>query len=119
MMKVAKDFKFEACHSLPHLPEGHKCRRMHGHSYRFRVECDGPVDERGFVIDYQEISDAVKPLVERLDHHNLNDHIEPSTAENLAIYIWGWLEGILPLSRVTVFETASTRVVYDGRIGGG
>ena len=66
---VGKEFRFEAAHSLPHLPEGHKCKRQHGHSYRFRVDISGPVDGRGFVIDYAEIHAAIFPLVEeKLDH---------------------------------------------------
>lgn len=68
LFTVSKDFSFEAAHSLPHLPVGHKCRNVHGHSYRFRVECTGPLDARGFVVDFAEISAAVKPIVERIDH---------------------------------------------------
>ena len=113
MITVAKDFNFEAAHSLPHLPEWHKCRRLHGHSYQFRVEVDGEIDERGFVIDYAEISEAVNPIVKRLDHFNLNEIFDfHTTAENLAV----WLYNEIPLdvSRIVFFETASTSVIYDG-----
>lgn len=111
MITVAKEFKFEAAHSLPHLPDGHKCKRLHGHSYRFRVEVDGKVDDRGFVVDYAEISAAVNPIVEKLDHHNLNDLFDfHTTAENLAVWLFNEIK--LPVSRVVFFETATTRVVY-------
>ena len=43
---VSKRFSFEAAHSLPHLPAGHKCRNLHGHSYVVEVLITGPLDER-------------------------------------------------------------------------
>jgi len=110
-MKVSKMFKFEAAHSLPYLPEGHKCRRLHGHSYRFEVECEGEVDDRGFVIDYADIAKAINPLVEKMDHQNLNDLFDfKTTAENLAIYIFTEANKSLPVSGVAFYETASTKV---------
>ena len=116
MFEVSKEFHFEAAHSLPHLPEGHQCRNLHGHSYRFRVVCRGPLDKRGFVLDYAEITDEVKPLVERLDHcaGGLNALFDfPTTAEHLARWIYDELKPTLPsLVRIEFFETASTQVVY-------
>ena len=116
MFTVTKDFYFEAAHSLPHLPDGHKCKRLHGHSYQFRVEVDGELDERGFVIDYAEISAAVDPLVERLDHHNLNELFDfHTTAENIARWIYNELQPLIPVSRIVLFETANTSVIYPTR----
>lgn len=117
MFSVSKEFNFEAAHSLPHLPEGHKCRRPHGHSYRFRVEVDGELDERGFVVDYAEIGRVVDPLLAILDHHNLNEVMDvPSTSENLA----AWLHFRIARSdvlhrrtvRIVVMETANTSATY-------
>ena len=112
---VSKRFSFEAAHSLPHLPAGHKCRELHGHSYVVEIHCSGPLDARGFVIDFAEISAVVKPLIDRLDHRNLNDVLPvPSTAENLAAWIMNELTPHLPtLSRVDVFETARTRATVE------
>lgn len=124
---VSKRFSFEAAHSLPHLPEGHKCRNLHGHSYVVEVFCTGPVDERGFVVDYAEISAAMKPLIDRLDHQNLNEvftadvfsnntfgertMIIHTTAENLAWWFMDSLSSTLPLiTAVQVYETAKTCV---------
>jgi 6-pyruvoyltetrahydropterin/6-carboxytetrahydropterin synthase len=115
MFTVTKDFRFEAAHSLPHLPKGHKCRRPHGHSYRIRLECTGPLDKRGFVVDYAEIAAAVNPVIARLDHHDLNKILRvPTTAENLAEWIFRHICEQLPdLRRVVVFETDTTSVIYD------
>lgn len=118
MFTVTKEFRFEAAHALPHLPEGHKCRRLHGHSYKFRVEVDGELDERGFVIDYAEISEVVDPVVRQLDHHNLNELFDFHTsAENLAKWIFDELSKTLPVSRIVLFETANTSVIYPARRG--
>lgn len=112
MLTVTKEFRFEAAHSLPHLPDGHKCKRLHGHSYRFRVEVTGEVDDRGMVLDYAEIGAAVDPIVARLDHQNLNELFTfYTTAENLVI--WLAKEIPLPVSRIVLFETATTSVVYS------
>lgn len=116
--EVAKEFRFEAAHSLPHLPDGHKCRRPHGHSYRVVVVCRGPLDDRGFVLDYAEIAEAWKPLHDMLDHRDLNEvfaanRAGATTAENLAAFIYPRLACKLPtLHQIEVYETASTVVRY-------
>jgi len=115
ILTVGKEFRFEAAHSLPHLPEGHKCRQLHGHSYRFRVDICGHVDERGFVIDYAEIAQAVDPIVASLDHKNLNDiFAKPTTAENLAIWLHQQVEDRLgKCHRVTLWETPTSVVICE------
>lgn len=109
---VSKRFNFEAAHSLPHLPVGHKCRNLHGHSYVVEVFCQGPLDDRGFVVDYAEISSAVNPFIAMMDHKNLNDlFVVPTTAENLAGWLFEALARYLPtLCEVRVYETAKTCV---------
>ena len=109
---VSKKFSFEAAHALPHLPMGHKCRNLHGHSYVVEVHCSGPLDERGFVVDYAELSEAMNPLVAQLDHQNLNEiMLVPTTAEYLGDWFFSRLEKKLPsLVRVDVYETARTCV---------
>jgi len=115
MWTVTRDFAFEAAHSLPHLPEGHKCRQLHGHSYRVRVEACGGLDERGFVVDYAEIKAVVAPLVARLDHQNLNELFDfPTTSEHLAAWLYREAKKRLPqLSRVVLHETTGTSVIYE------
>lgn len=99
---------------MPYLPAGHKCARLHGHSYRFDVEVDGSPDERGFVLDYAEISLAVDPIVARLDHENLNEIFDfHTTAENLAAWLYEEIK--LPVARIIFYETSKTRVIYPAR----
>ena len=112
---VGKEFRFEAAHSLPHLPEGHKCRNVHGHSYRFRVDVTGAVGGDGFVIDYAEISRIVDPIVANLDHKNLNDIFAcDTTAENLAMWLLKEVEDHLgQCTRLTLWETPTSVVIFE------
>ena len=118
-VRLVKDFRFEAAHRLPRVPEGHKCARLHGHSFRVDVEVEGEVDpELGWLIDYADIKEAFAPLHEQLDHHYLNEveGLENPTSEVLAAWIWTRLRPRLPLLRsVTVHETCTSRCVYEGQ----
>jgi 6-pyruvoyltetrahydropterin/6-carboxytetrahydropterin synthase len=110
---VTKEFRFEAAHSLPHLPNTHKCHGVHGHSYKVVVACSKcQLDARGFVIDYAEISKATDPLVAKLDHPGrlLEDIINmKSTAENLGAWFFYKLKLKIPcLVYVEVYETPKT-----------
>lgn len=117
-MELYKDLTFEAAHRLPNLPEGHKCRRLHGHSFRVRVWVSGPVDpETGWVMDFSDIKKACAPIVDRLDHYYLNEieGLENPTSENIARWIWQRLEADLPLmDRIEVSETCTSGCVYRG-----
>jgi 6-pyruvoyltetrahydropterin/6-carboxytetrahydropterin synthase len=117
-VELTKEFGFESAHRLPHAPDDHKCRRLHGHSFRCEVVVAGEVDPaRGWFIDYAAITDAFEPLRLALDHHYLNeiDGLENATSENLCRWIWERLVGRVPgLHRVTIRETCTARCDYFG-----
>jgi 6-pyruvoyltetrahydropterin/6-carboxytetrahydropterin synthase len=117
-VKISQAFRFEAAHVLPNVAEAHRCRRLHGHSYRVELRLDGPVDPvTGFVADFLAIEAVFRPLLDRLDHHYLNDiaGLENPTAENIAIWIWERTKAALPqLTSVVVFETQDCFAEYDG-----
>src|SRR6185436_18136076 len=99
-IELRKSFQFEAAHLLPHLPETHKCRRLHGHSFKVEIALRGDCDPKlGWLMDYAEIKDIFKPLWEQLDHHYLNEihGLENPTSENIASWIWSRLQPQLPL----------------------
>jgi 6-pyruvoyltetrahydropterin/6-carboxytetrahydropterin synthase len=117
-VRLVHDFRFEAAHRLPKVPAGHKCARLHGHSFRVELAVAGPVDEAtGWFIDFQELYDAWKPLHDQLDHNYLNEvpGLENPTSEVLARWIWERVKARLePLVRVTVCETCESRCEYEG-----
>jgi 6-pyruvoyltetrahydropterin/6-carboxytetrahydropterin synthase len=117
-VEIFKDFTFEAAHRLPKVPPGHKCARLHGHSFQVSVHVDGVVGaQTGWVRDFADLTDAMDPLLERLDHHYLNEieGLENPTSELLARWIWERLAPALPgLSQVVVRETCNSGCVYRG-----
>jgi 6-pyruvoyltetrahydropterin/6-carboxytetrahydropterin synthase len=116
-MEIYREFTFEAAHRLPRVPDGHKCARLHGHSYKVQVHVRGDVDPAtGWVMDFAEIKKAFRPLHDQLDHYYLNDvpGLENPTSENLARWIWERLIDQLPLSEVLVRETCTSGCVYRG-----
>ena len=117
-MNIYKEFMIEAAHRLPGLPEGHKCARVHGHSFKVAIHVTGPVGEdTGWVIDFADIETSFMPVYEQLDHHYLNEieGLENPTSEVLARWIWNKLKPQLPiLSKVVVNETCTTGCIYAG-----
>ena len=118
-VELRKTFQFEAAHLLPHLPETHKCRRLHGHSFVVDVVVKGECDPKlGWLMDYADISAAFKPIHDQLDHYYLNEiaGLENPTSENLAAWIWQRLRPKLPLLKeIVVAETCMSRCVYSGK----
>lgn len=115
-MDIFKVFTIESAHRLPNLPAGHKCLRLHGHSFRIEIHVSGPIVEpQGWVMDFADVKAAFAPLFERLDHHYLNDidGLENPTSERLAEWIWERLKPHLPLlSEVVVHETCTAGARY-------
>ena len=116
--EIKKTVRFEAAHRLPNVPPGHKCARLHGHSFKVELALYGAVNERtGWFIDFGEIDRIWQPLYEVLDHHYLNEieGLENPTSENLACWIWARLRPVLPmLVEVIVHEICVARCTYAG-----
>ena len=107
-MEIFKEFVAESAHRLPHVPAGHKCGNLHGHSFRIRIAVRGEPDPAtGWIMDFGDIKDAFAPIYAKLDHN--------PTSENLAIWIWQQLKPALPLlSSVEIFETCTSGCRYTG-----
>lgn len=116
-MEIFREFTFEAAHRLPQVPDGHKCARLHGHSYRLEVHISGDVDATmGWIMDFGDLKAAVNPVIAELDHYYLNEvhGLENPTSENLARWAWDRLSDTLPLSAIVVRETCTSGCVYRG-----
>jgi len=117
-MEIYKSFRIEAAHRLPNVPDGHKCGRLHGHSFEVEIHVAGEPDAvTGWILDFADIKAVFKPIYEQLDHHYLNEieGLENPTSENLAIWIWNKLKPELPqLTKIVVKETCTSGCVYIG-----
>jgi 6-pyruvoyltetrahydropterin/6-carboxytetrahydropterin synthase len=118
-MEIFKVFHLDAAHRLPNVPAGHKCARVHGHSFRIEVHIQGTVDPKlGWVIDFADMAKAFQPVHDQLDHKYLNDidGLSNPTSENLAKWIWQRLQPALPqLSKIVVQESTESGCIYTGK----
>jgi 6-pyruvoyltetrahydropterin/6-carboxytetrahydropterin synthase len=117
-VRLIREQRFEAAHRLPKVPAGHKCARLHGHSFKIELVVAGLVNpETGWFIDYGDLDALWQPLHDQLDHNYLNEipGLENPTSENLAHWLWHKLRPSLPsLERVIVHETCDARCEYEG-----
>lgn len=115
---LTREFRFDAAQSLHVFPEGHKCRNIHGHTFRLLVSVTGEVNpDTGMFYDHAEIAKVVRPLVAKLDHRYLNEieGLECPTIENMCHWIWGKIQPDLPgLSEIVLYETPTTWCTYRG-----
>jgi len=100
---IGRSYRFESAHFLPKVPEGHRCRNLHGHNYRVEIVMQGTLDARGFVMDFSEIDAQTLPLIAQLDHKLLNDvpGLDNPTAEIIARW---FLERLHSAARIRVWE---------------
>ncbi len=117
-MVIFKEFTFDSAHSLPHVPDDHKCKRVHGHTYRLVLFIEGKLDDKlGWVMDFAEVKKVVKPIINQVDHYYLNDieGLENPTCEIIAKWLWDRIKPQLPLmTKIELHETPTSGVVYSG-----
>lgn len=122
MTTIWKEWTLSCMHHLPHLPDGHKCRRVHGHNYTVRVSVAGPVRQdgpyRGMVLDFAALDSIFQDYIHaKVDHNALNDVIPNPTSENVARWVWdvfeAWLPATVRLTRVEVNEKDTCGAVVE------
>jgi len=118
-MEIFKQFTFDSAHFLPNVPIGHKCREIHGHTYRLVVYIEGDLDKHlGWVMDFAELKRVIDPVVKSIDHKLLNniEGLENPTCERIAVWIWDQIKpGIPLLARLELHETPTSGAVYCGK----
>ena len=111
--EIFRSYIIEAAHRLPNVPAGHKCARLHGHSFKITLHISGDIDPKlGWIIDFGDVDAAFAPLFDQLDHHYLNEvpGLENPTSELFARWILERLR--LPSAKllaVTIDETCNAR----------
>jgi 6-pyruvoyltetrahydropterin/6-carboxytetrahydropterin synthase len=117
-VRLVHEFRFEAAHRLPKVPEGHKCARLHGHSFKVELAIVGPVNPAtGWLLDFGDLHKIWEPTYDAVDHRYLNEvpGLENPTSEVLAKWLWDRLKPVLPmLDQVTLYETCDARCEYRG-----
>jgi 6-pyruvoyltetrahydropterin/6-carboxytetrahydropterin synthase len=115
-MLVTREFTFDAAHNLSHY-KGRE-ERLHGHTYRLQVTVRAPLQANGMAFDFLEMDTAVQAdVLTHLNHAYLNDVVEQSSAEHVALWIWERLASKLPLYRVRLWELTDAFVDYYGPSG--
>lgn len=117
-LHIWRKYRFESAHFLPNVEEGHQCGRMHGHGFEVVIHCDQALAaDQNMGLNYEIIDRAWQPLFEELHYKCLNDlaGLENPTSEMLSAWIWQRLSDELPLSWITVYETATAGCHFDGR----
>ena len=118
-MLIYKKFSFDSAHFLPNVPDGHKCKEIHGHTYRLTVFLEGDLEENlDWVVDFAEVKRVIKPIIDSIDHKLLNDleGLENPTCEKIAIWLWDKIKDQLPeLSKIELKETLTSGAIYEGK----
>ena len=117
-MIIYKQFTFDSAHLLPNVPQDHKCRQLHGHTYHLTVFVEGDLQkEMGWVLDFSDLNKVIKPVIELVDHKYLNDipGLENPTTEIFSIWLWDQIKPALSgLKKIELKETPGSGVIYEG-----
>lgn len=117
-MIVFKQFSFDSAHFLPNVPDGRRCKEIHGHTYRMVVHLEGELDNKlGWVMDFSEMKKVIAPIVDSIDHKLLNNTpgLENPTCEIITLWLWNKIKPAIPLlKRIELHETPTSGAVYEG-----
>ena len=123
MFEVTVERGFSSGHFLRNSKG--KCENPHGHNYKVRITLRGEaLDHAGLLLDFRDLKQVMRPVIDRLDHQMIND-IEPFTtinpsAENLAKYFYDETNrqlaemtgGRVRVKDCTIYETDTTTATY-------
>ncbi|NNF33410.1 MAG: 6-carboxytetrahydropterin synthase QueD [Saprospiraceae bacterium] len=117
-MQIFKTFTFDSAHFLPNVPDGHKCKNIHGHTYHLKVIIEGKLEDRlQWVMDFADLKKVIKPIIDTVDHQLLNEipGLENPTCERIGVWIWDQIKPQIPqLKRIELHETPTSGMIYEG-----
>ena len=117
-MVIFKKFSFDSAHFLPNVPDGHKCKNIHGHTYHLTVFIEGGLEgELAWVMDFADIKKVINPIIKSVDHKLLNEieGLENPTCEVIAIWLWDQIKPQIPgLKKIQLDETPTSGAIYTG-----
>ena len=117
-MKIFRTFTFDSAHYLPNVPDGHKCKKVHGHTYRMTVYFEGELEkDLKWVADFAVVKKVINPIIDRIDHQLLNEieGLENPTCEMIAIWLWDKIKEEIPmLCRIELHENTTSGAIYEG-----
>ena len=123
MYQVTVEAGFSSGHYLRNYHG--RCENPHGHNYKVRITLAGEaLDQTGLLLDFKQLKQVMRPVIDRIDHQMLND-LEPFTtinpsAENIARYFYdetnqqlaNMTEGRVRVKDCTIWETDTTTATY-------
>lgn len=115
MLSVFLDYSINCAHTLPLLPDGHKCKTVHGHRYDIRIEISGAIDAQGWIIEYDQARSVLDDCVMSLDHKMLNEieGLGNPTCELIVYWLKQRIERKLPsVSLIEVRETNDAGCIW-------
>jgi 6-pyruvoyltetrahydropterin/6-carboxytetrahydropterin synthase len=119
MYRIAKHYDFAAAHKLD-LPFGHKCRNLHGHTYKVEIVlASKTLNSDGMVVDFCELVELENWINNTLDHSYLNDVLTTPTVENISKLIFDQAtrrnnkRHNLPVESVRVWESLGSWGEYS------
>ena len=117
-MKIFKRFTFDSAHFLPHVPDGHKCKEIHGHTYSLTVYLEGELEDKlDWVMDFADLKGVIDPIIKIIDHKLMNEieGLENPTCEIIAVWLWNRIKPSIPqLTKVELHETPTSGAIYEG-----
>ena len=129
MLKIVKTYHFYAGHRTKEA--GEKCGRLHGHTYD--VECTFKFTnlDNGITMLFSDIDKITEPIVKQYDHYFILFDQDPicemldlanepykkvpfeTSAENMAIWLFNQIRKELPIIKISLAETKSSKVIYE------
>jgi 6-pyruvoyltetrahydropterin/6-carboxytetrahydropterin synthase len=118
-MILFRQFSFDSAHFLPNVPDGHKCKEIHGHTYRMVMYLEDNLHtDKGWVMDFGEIKELVAPIIDSIDHKLLNniEGLENPTCELITVWLWNKIKPLIPiLKKIELHETPNSGAIYEGK----